>query len=34
MAGQSLRVGTATAITPTSILAIDKNELLRSCCIT
>lgn len=28
MAGQSIRMGTATAITPTSILAIDKNELL------
>jgi len=28
MAGQSVRMGTATAITPTSILAIDKNELL------
>jgi len=28
MAGQSVRMGTATAITPASILAIDKNELL------
>ena len=28
MAGQSVRVGTATAITPTTLLAIDKNELL------
>jgi CRP/FNR family transcriptional regulator, cyclic AMP receptor protein len=28
MAGQSLRVGTATAITPTTLLTIDKNELL------
>ena len=28
MAGQSLRMGTATAITPTTLLAIDKNELL------
>ncbi|HZV90348.1 MAG TPA: Crp/Fnr family transcriptional regulator [Candidatus Binatus sp.] len=28
MAGQTVRMGTATAITPTSILAIDKNELL------
>ena len=28
MAGQSLRMGTATAITPTTVLAIDKNELL------
>ncbi len=29
MAGQSLRMGTATAITPTTLLAIDKNELLN-----
>jgi len=29
MAGQSLRMGTATAITPTTLLAIDKNELLQ-----
>lgn len=28
MAGQSVRTGTATAITPTTLLAIDKNELL------
>jgi CRP/FNR family transcriptional regulator, cyclic AMP receptor protein len=28
MAGQSLRMGTATAMTPTTLLAIDKNELL------
>jgi CRP/FNR family transcriptional regulator, cyclic AMP receptor protein len=28
MAGQSLRMGTAIAITPTTLLAIDKNELL------
>lgn len=28
MAGQSLRMGTATAITATTLLAIDKNELL------
>ena len=28
MAGQSVRVGSATAITPTTLLAIDKNELL------
>jgi CRP/FNR family transcriptional regulator, cyclic AMP receptor protein len=28
MAGQSVRMGTATAISPTSVLAIDKNELL------
>jgi CRP/FNR family cyclic AMP-dependent transcriptional regulator len=29
MAGQSVRTGTATAITPTTVLAIDKEELLR-----
>jgi CRP/FNR family cyclic AMP-dependent transcriptional regulator len=29
MAGQSVRMGTATAITPTTVLAIDKNELLN-----
>jgi CRP/FNR family cyclic AMP-dependent transcriptional regulator len=29
LAGQPLRMGTATAITPTTLLAIDKNELLR-----
>jgi CRP-like cAMP-binding protein len=29
MAGQSVRLGTATAITPTTLLAIDKNELLQ-----
>jgi len=29
MAGQSVRVGSATAITPTTLLAIDKNELLK-----
>ena len=29
MAGQSVRVGTATAITPTTLLAIDKSELLN-----
>ena len=29
MAGQSVRVGTATAITPTTLLAIDKDELLQ-----
>jgi CRP/FNR family cyclic AMP-dependent transcriptional regulator len=29
MAGQSVRIGTATAIAPTTILVIDKNELLR-----
>ncbi|MGC1106888.1 MAG: Crp/Fnr family transcriptional regulator [Candidatus Acidiferrales bacterium] len=29
MAGQSLRMGTASAITPTTVLAIQKQELLR-----
>ena len=29
MAGQSVRMGTATAITPTTLLVMDKNELLR-----
>ena len=29
MAGQSVRTGTATAITPAIVLAIDKNELRR-----
>jgi CRP/FNR family transcriptional regulator, cyclic AMP receptor protein len=29
MAGQEVRLGTATAITPTTLLAIDKNELLQ-----
>jgi len=29
MAGQSVRMGTATAITPTTLLAIDKSELLQ-----
>src|SRR6202040_2733432 len=29
MAGQSVRMGTATAVTPTKILIIDKNKLLR-----
>src|ERR1700691_3604069 len=28
MAGQLVRTGTATAMTPTTLLAIDKNELL------
>ena len=28
MAGQAVRMGTATALTPTTLLAIDKNELL------
>jgi CRP-like cAMP-binding protein len=29
MAGQAVRMGTATAITPTTILVMEKNELLR-----
>jgi CRP/FNR family cyclic AMP-dependent transcriptional regulator len=29
MAGQSLRMGTATAITPTTLLVIEKNEMIR-----
>src|SRR4029077_14321518 len=29
MAGQTLRMGTTTAVTPTTILMIQKNELLR-----
>ena len=29
MAGQSLRMGTATAVTPTTLLVIQKEELLR-----
>src|ERR1700682_1833758 len=29
MAGQTVRMGTATAITPTTLLIIEKNELLR-----
>ena len=29
MAGQTIRMGTATAITPTTLLAIQKGELLR-----
>ncbi len=29
MAGQTVRMGTASAVTPTTILAIDKSELLR-----
>jgi CRP/FNR family transcriptional regulator, cyclic AMP receptor protein len=29
MAGQTVRMGTATAITPTTVLVIEKNELLR-----
>jgi CRP/FNR family cyclic AMP-dependent transcriptional regulator len=30
MAGQSIRMGTATAITPTTLLVIEKDELLRA----
>src|SRR6266850_1315894 len=29
MAGQTIRMGTATAVTPTTLLVIEKNELLR-----
>jgi CRP-like cAMP-binding protein len=29
MAGQAIRMGTARAVTPTTILVIDKNEMLR-----
>src|SRR6202022_4415181 len=29
MAGQTIRMGTATAITPTTLLVIEKKELLR-----
>jgi CRP/FNR family transcriptional regulator, cyclic AMP receptor protein len=29
MAGQSVRMGTATAITPTTLLDIEKNEMMR-----
>jgi len=29
MAGQAVRMGTATAITPTTLLVMEKNELLR-----
>src|SRR5579864_809477 len=29
MAGQTVRMGTATAVTPTTILVMEKNELLR-----
>src|SRR5712692_4544718 len=29
MAGQAVRMGTATAVTPTTVMIIDKNELLR-----
>jgi CRP/FNR family transcriptional regulator, cyclic AMP receptor protein len=30
MAGQTVRMGTATAITPTTLLVMEKNELLRA----
>jgi CRP-like cAMP-binding protein len=29
MAGQAVRIGTATAITPTTLLVIEKNEMMR-----
>jgi CRP/FNR family transcriptional regulator, cyclic AMP receptor protein len=29
MAGQSVRMGTATAVTPTTVLVIEKNEMIR-----
>src|SRR6202521_3642092 len=29
MAGQSIRMGTATAVVPTSLLVIEKNEMIR-----
>src|SRR5713101_1112527 len=29
MAGQAVRMGTTTAVTPTTVMVIDKNELLR-----
>ena len=29
MAGQSIRMGTATAVTPTTVLVIQKKEMLR-----
>ena len=29
MAGQMIRMGTATATTPTTLLVIEKNEMLR-----
>jgi CRP/FNR family transcriptional regulator, cyclic AMP receptor protein len=29
MAGQSVRMGTATAVTPTTLLAIEKDEMIR-----
>jgi len=30
LAGQSVRIGTATAVTPVTLFAIDKNEMLRA----
>ena len=30
LAGQSVRIGTATAVTPVTVFAIDKNEMLRA----
>jgi CRP/FNR family transcriptional regulator, cyclic AMP receptor protein len=30
MAGQTLRMGTATAISPTTVLMIEKDEMLRA----
>jgi CRP/FNR family transcriptional regulator, cyclic AMP receptor protein len=30
MAGQSVRIGTASAITPTSLLVIEKDEMIRA----
>ena len=29
MAGQTVRMGTMTAITPTTLMVMEKNELLR-----
>ncbi len=29
MGGQTVRIGTATAITPTTLLVIEKNEMIR-----
>ena len=29
LAGQSLRIGTATAVAPTTVLVIEKNEMIR-----
>jgi Cyclic nucleotide-binding domain len=33
MAGQTLRMGTTTAVTPTTLLVIQKGELLRGACV-